>query len=161
MYQVGEKVIHWLHGPGEIVQLDEKVLSGHKELYYVVQAGDLTVYVPVEQGEQNSLRAPTPANKFKKILSIINKPGEVLPDDRLQRKLVLNERMHDGSLSSVCQVIRDLTWRSKNSRLNDHDVAVMERAQTFLSKEWSLSLSVPAAQVEQELQKLLKSIVPV
>lgn len=158
MFHVGEKVVHWVHGPGEIVQLDEKVLSGHKALYYVVQAGDLTVYVPVEQGEQNSLRTPTPAREFKKLLSILTSPGEELSGDRLQRKLDLTERMRDGSLASVCRVIRDLACRSQSTRLNDHDVAIMERAQRFLLDEWALSLSIPYSEVEQELQKLLKKI---
>ena len=160
MFHVGEKVVHWVHGPGEIIQLDEKILSGHKALYYVVQAGDLTVYVPVEQGEQNSLRTPTPARDFKKLFAIIKSQGEELSGDRLQRKLDLIERMRDGSLASVCRVIRDLSWRSHSTRLNDHDVATMERAQNFLLKEWSLSMAVPPAQAEQELQNLLKSIVP-
>ena len=158
MFHVGEKVVHWVHGPGEIIQLDEKILSGRKALYYVVQAGDLTVYVPVEQGEQNSLRTPTPARNFKKLFAIIKSPGEELSGDRLQRKLDLTERMRDGSLASVCRVIRDLTWRSQSTRLNDNDVATMERAQRFLLNEWSLSLSIPYTEAEQELQKLLKSI---
>jgi RNA polymerase-interacting CarD/CdnL/TRCF family regulator len=153
---VGEKVVHWVHGPGEIVQLDEKILSGHTILYYVVQAGDLTVYVPVENGDQNSLRAPTPACDFKKLFAIITSPGEALADDRLQRKLDLTERMRDGSLDSVCRVIRDLAQRSHTTRLNDHDIATMERAQNFLLREWSLSLSIPPTQAEQELQRLLK-----
>jgi CarD family transcriptional regulator len=158
MFHVGEKVVHWVHGPGEIIQLDEKILSGHKSLYYVVQAGDLTVYVPVEQGEQNSLRAPTSARQFKKSLAILGSPGEKLSDDRLQRKLDLTERVRDGSLASVCRVIRDLAYRSQTTRLNDHDTATMERAQNFLLKEWTLSMSVSPAQAEQEFQELLKSI---
>ena len=158
MFHVGEKVVHWVHGPGEILQLDEKILSGRKALYYVVRAGDLTVYVPVEQGEQNSLRTPTPARNFKKLFAIIKSPGEELSGDRLQRKLDLTERMRDGSLASVCRVIRDLTWRSHSTRLNDNDVATMERAQRFLLNEWALSLSIPYADAEQELQQLLKSI---
>ena len=36
-FQVGDQVIHWVYGLGEIVDLDEKVLAGESASYYVLQ----------------------------------------------------------------------------------------------------------------------------
>ena len=63
-FQVGDRVVHWSYGPGEIIQMDEKELSGRKSLYYVVQIKDLTLWVPVDATDAASLRYPTPASDF-------------------------------------------------------------------------------------------------
>jgi hypothetical protein len=60
-FQVGDKVVHWAYGPGEIVNLEEKVLSGQTNLYYVVQVNDLTLWVPSDEKGKRSMRLPTPA----------------------------------------------------------------------------------------------------
>ena len=39
-FQVGDQVIHWAHGLGVIIQLDEKSLSGHTQQYYVVETSN-------------------------------------------------------------------------------------------------------------------------
>jgi RNA polymerase-interacting CarD/CdnL/TRCF family regulator len=36
-FQVGDQVIHWVYGLGEIIHLVEKELSGKTDKYYVVQ----------------------------------------------------------------------------------------------------------------------------
>jgi RNA polymerase-interacting CarD/CdnL/TRCF family regulator len=47
-FQVGDQVIHWAHGLGVIIQLDEKSLSGRTRQYYMVQMSGLTLWVPVD-----------------------------------------------------------------------------------------------------------------
>jgi len=58
-FQVGDQVVHWTYGPGEVIQLDEKALSGQTELYYVVQIRDMTLFVPINDQAETSLRLPT------------------------------------------------------------------------------------------------------
>ena len=157
-YQVGDKVVHWTYGLGEIVQLDEKVISGRAASYYVVQIGELTIWVPQQIAGPSSLRPPTPASEFKKIFSILSSPSEPLSTDRLERKAILMDLMRDGTLESVCRVLRDLSHHGQTSRLNDNDNAVLHRAQNLLVNEWHVSLSVPVKQAENELRQMLAEI---
>lgn len=155
-FQVGEKVVHWSFGPGEIIRVDEKELAGYKELYYVVKMRDLTIWVPVENQERPSLRAITPANEFKKLFSILSSPAEPLPPDRLERKTYLSDLLRDGDLASICRVIRDLAMFTRGKKKNETDVQFLERAQKFLVDEWRLSLSVTHSEAEAQLRHLLK-----
>ena len=155
-YQVGDKVVHWTYGLGEIVQLDEKVISGQAAAYYVVQIGELTIWVPQKMAGQSSLRPPTPAREFKKTVTMLKSPGEPLSEDRLRRKAELMELMRDGRLESLCRVVRDLSFYGKSNRLNDNDHAILQRAQNLLVDEWHVSLSVPVQQAQHELKKLLE-----
>lgn len=154
-FQVGDQVIHWAYGLGEIIQLDEKELSGHTCKYYVVKMRDLTLWVPVSETGERCLRFPTPARDFQKLFRILASPGEPLSVDRFERKTQLTQRLKDGTLESVCRVIRDLALRKRINKMNDNDSSILDRARSFLLNEWSLALSVPAQQAESELRELL------
>ncbi len=155
-FQVGDKVVHWSYGPGEIIQLDEKSISGQNALYYVVQIRDLTLWVPVEGGDQSSLRLPTSTREFRRLFKILRNPGEKISDDRYERKTQLTERMREGTLESICGIIRDLTTYSYSKKLNDYDASLLERAKKFLLEEWKISLSVPLSDAQRELDILLE-----
>jgi RNA polymerase-interacting CarD/CdnL/TRCF family regulator len=154
-FQVGDKVVHWSYGPGEIIQLDEKSISGQSIRYYVVRVRDLTLWVPVDADGQPRLRQPTSTGEFKKLFEILRGPAETLSDDRLERKAQLTGRLRDGTLFSICRVIRDLKSLSQRKKLNDYDAAVLERARKFLLDEWNISLSVSLIDAERQLDHLL------
>jgi|OpeIllAssembly_1097287.scaffolds.fasta_scaffold334304_2 CarD family transcriptional regulator len=154
-FRIGDTVIHLTYGLGEIIDIDEKELFGRKERYYVVQVQNLSLWVPIHQEDQGSLRYPTPAHEFERLITILNSPGEPLADDRLERKNQLLQKMRDGTLESICQVIRDLTYHRKTKKLNDNDVSTLNQAKNFLSNEWGFSLSIPCSQAGRELDQLL------
>jgi RNA polymerase-interacting CarD/CdnL/TRCF family regulator len=154
-FQVGDQVVHWTYGPGEVIQMDEKALSGRTETYYVVQIRDMTLYVPINDQGQTSLRLPTPSGEFEHLFTILQSPEEPLSGDRWERKNQLMEQMKDGRLESICRVIRDLVAFRRAKKLNDYDAAILERAQNFLLTEWQISLGIPRAQAERELHVLL------
>jgi len=154
-FHVGDHVIHWAHGLGVIIQLDEKSLSGRTRQYYVVQMSGLTLWVPVDQTENQSLRFPTPKKDFDKLFQILASPGKPLSSDRNERRLQLIEQLKDHELASICKVIRDLTLHKRLKKMNDNDSSTLERSRNFLINEWSLALSIPIQQAENELRKLL------
>jgi CarD family transcriptional regulator len=154
-FQVGDRVVHWAHGLGEIVQLDEKKLSGQTVLYYVVQIADLKLWVPVESPDPGSLRLPTAADEFEKLFTILRGPEEPLPEDRLERKRQLGEQMRDRSSASICRVIRDLTSYGRRKKLSENDQEILDRAKSFLLNEWRVSLSIPLGQAQRDLDELL------
>jgi RNA polymerase-interacting CarD/CdnL/TRCF family regulator len=155
-FQIGDPVVHWKYGFGEIVGVEERSLTNEKMLYYVVQIQDISVWVPADSNIMNRLRPPTSKRDFKKLFVILSGPGESLSDDRFERKNQLRKNLEDGKAEAVCQVIRDLTFYEQRKRLNDDDKNIMKRAWSSLCSEWGFSMSVPLAQVENELHSLLK-----
>ena len=158
-FQVGDQVIHWMYGLGEIIQLDEKVLSGHTGKYYVVQIRDLTLWVPLSETGELCLRFPTPARDFQKLFRLLASPGESLSAERYLRKTQLTELLKDGTLESICRVVRDLVHFKRTNKLNENDKSILERAKNFLLNEWSVVLSIPVQQAELELTNLLETSV--
>lgn len=156
-FQVGDKVIHWVYGLGEIIQMDEKVLSGHSRKYYVVQTSELTLWVPLNESGEHCLRFPTPARDFKKIFRILASPGEPLSAVRFVRKTQLTELLKDRSLESICRVVRDLVDYKRTKKFNENDNSILAHAREFLLNEWSVALSIPVQQAERELMNLLET----
>ncbi|NCP15587.1 hypothetical protein GW866_00885 [bacterium] len=156
-FHEGDPVMHWTYGFGKVIRLEERTLSGQNTLYYAVQIGDLTVWVPADGKLGSRLRPPTPQAGFKKLLAILSSPGEPLPDDRQDRKTRLLELLKDGRAESLCRVIRDLSAYRQVRPLNENDQALMRRAQNALLGEWGFALSVTPAQAELELNRLLTS----
>jgi RNA polymerase-interacting CarD/CdnL/TRCF family regulator len=155
----GDTVMHWTHGIGQIVNLEERALAGTKTVYYVVQVRDMTVWVPADSHVGTRLRPPTPKFRFEGLLSILSSPSEPLPEDRLERKNHLLALLQDGRPESLCQVIRDLSAYQKHlgKPMNDNDQMILKQSRKTLLGEWGFVLSLTPAQAEHELHRLLNS----
>jgi RNA polymerase-interacting CarD/CdnL/TRCF family regulator len=161
-FQKGDTVMHWTHGIGQIVNLEERALSGVKTIYYVVQIRDMTVWVPADSNIGSRLRPPTPRSRFEQILAILSRPPETLPEDRLERKTHLLELLQDGGPEALCRVIRDLTAYQKQlgKPMNDNDQILLKQSRSLLLGEWEFVLSISYAQAEHELHRLLTASAP-
>ncbi len=158
-FNTGDTVMHWSYGIGQIVNLEERDLSGLKSLYYAVQMRDLTIWVPADGDVKSRLRTPTPKPRFKRLLAILSGPSQPLPEDRLERRTHLLELLKDGRPESLCQIIRDLSayHKQKGKPMNDNDQMVLKQARNTLLGEWGFVLSITHAQAELELHRLLTS----
>ena len=156
-FHEGDSVMHWTFGLGKVVRLEERNASGKEMLYYAIQIGDMTIWVPADGMLKNRLRPPTSENEFKKLQKILSNPGEPLPDDRHQRKTKLLEILKDGTAEALCRVIRGLVTYQKVRPLNENDQALLKRSQKALVGELGVALSVTPMQAETELHRLLSS----
>lgn len=156
-FQRGDTVMHWTYGLGQIIQLEERDLSGVKTLYYAVQIRDMTVWVPSDGELEHRLRRPISESGFNELFAILSNPGEPLPDDRQQRRTRLLELLKDGCAQSLCRIISDLNAYRKIRPLNESDQSILKQSRNALLGEWEFVLSVTPAQAEHELHHWLAS----
>ena len=154
-FHVGDKVIHWVHGLGEIIYIDEKIICDRPTSCYVLRTPDLMIWIPINDMEQQSLRMPALPEDFERLYAILTSPGEELLADRTLRKEQLLAKMKDGKLESLCRVVRDLTDFKNRYKLNDQEKSILERATSSLLTEWSYSLGMSMSQAHQEMTTLL------
>lgn len=154
-YNVGDKVFHKSYGLGEIIQMDEKEMSGKRMLYYVVKVHDLTLWVPVDDTREPSLRLPATRGEFEKIRSIFKEQNLPFPSDRFERRNQVRECLKDGALESICRVVRDLTYYGRTNKMNDNDATMLQHTSKLLLDEWQYAWSIQSEEAEQELKQLL------
>ncbi|RJP46148.1 MAG: hypothetical protein C4583_19445 [Anaerolineaceae bacterium] len=157
-FREGDSVMHCTYGLGKIIQMEERTVFGPAILYYAVQIGDMTVWVPADDKLETRLRPPTRVGEFKRLLDILSGPGEPLPTDRHERKELLFGWLKDGRAESLCRVIRSLASFRQLRPLSDNDQNLLKRTQQVLIGEWGYSLSVTPAQAEQEMRLLLAPV---
>jgi RNA polymerase-interacting CarD/CdnL/TRCF family regulator len=153
----GDSVMHWTHGLGTVVRLEAMALSGEEILYYAIQIGDMTVWVPADDMLETRLRLPTDAAEFKRLMDILSHPGEPLPANSYERKKLLLEWLKDGRAEALFRVIRSLSTYRHLHPLNEDDQALLKRSRNALLGEWSFTMSITFGQAEHELQHLLAS----
>ena len=155
-FHVGDKVIHCTYGLGEIVQIEQKTIHDHLADCYVVQIREMTIWIPIDDLQQHSLRLPAQPEEFIGLSDILTGPSELLQEDRLLRKDQLLTQMRDGQLTSLCRVVRDLTnFKRVNKKLNDQESSILEQATNSLITEWSHSLEISPNQALQAMTNLL------
>ena len=154
-FHIGDKVIHSTYGMGEIVHIEEKVIHDCPTNCYVVRTNELTIWIPINDLHQHSLRTPTVPDEFVRLFSILTSPGEALPEDRVLRKDQLIANMKNGQLASICHVVRDLTQFKRIKKLNDQEKSILERAMNSLLTEWIYSLGVSQLQAQQAMTRML------
>lgn len=156
-FHEGDTVIHWTHGLGRIVQLEERDLLGVKALYYAVQIRDLTVWVPSDEELEHRLRVPTSRSGFEELFAILSDPGEPLPDNRQERRTRLLVLLRDGSTQSLCRIISGLHSYRKGRPLNVNDQFILKQARSVVLDEWAFVLSVTPAKADHDLHYWLTS----
>jgi len=159
-YEIGDTIVHWTHGLGTVIAIDQMDLAGITQEYYVIKVDLLKLWVRVEDANAGSIRLPTERVEYTLLFDILRTPGKLLPDNQYQRKNQLRERMQKRTLEGLCHVIRDLTDRSRDHTLNQNDAAVLFRAEEHLLDEWVLSLGVERTNALHELEGLLGTSLP-
>ncbi|HSR20059.1 MAG TPA: CarD family transcriptional regulator [Anaerolineales bacterium] len=157
-YHAGDAVMHWMHGLGRVIRREKRDVLGHQAWYYAVHVANMTVWVPVDDKVGQRLRRPTGKIRFKRIVSVLSRPGKPLPSDRHERKLLIAEYLQDGRLESLVRVIRGLLAYQRIRPLNDNDQAVMHRVRSALLAEWAHVLGLTPVQAELQLHGLLKTV---
>jgi RNA polymerase-interacting CarD/CdnL/TRCF family regulator len=154
-FRVGDSVVHWIYGLGQVVALEERTSSGNPVLYYVVRIQKSTICVPADDLAANRLRVPTAKEEFIRLFEILGGFSEPLAEGRFERKAQLRNELADGKIESVCRVIRDLTAYSHKKHLNDDDKNTFNRVWNSLCSEYGFTLSLPFTQAETVISLVL------
>jgi len=154
-FDIGDKVIHSIHGLGEIVQIEETSIHDLTTNCYKFWTGNLMIWIPVDDPQQKSLRLPAKPDEFVGLSEILASPSNPLQEDRVLRKEQLMTLLRDGQLKSIFQVVRDLTGFKHSKKLNDQEKFILERATNSLIVEWAYSLEITPNQAHQEMVNLL------
>jgi RNA polymerase-interacting CarD/CdnL/TRCF family regulator len=156
-FKIGDWVVHCTHGLGQVLAIEERMNNNKTALYYMVKLADLTIWVPADENQNSRLRLPANEAEFRRLLSTLSGPADQLPDDRRQRNLQLLEMLKDGSVGSLCRVLRNLAAHRHHRTWSEYDSALMNRVQKALIGEWSFILSVTPLDAQIELHRLLSA----
>lgn len=138
-FRVGDKVVYPNHGVGVVEHISNRpVVDGSFQKYYLlkIQSSNLRVMVPFTNIAQVGMRAVTEVCELTTILSYLGAGGlEPCPVDWKLRFKENSEKMRDGSLAHVAEVLKSLLQLHQVKPLSFREKKMLHRAQALLLDE--------------------------
>lgn len=155
-YSVGDWIVHHFYGVGQVKKVEKKRLNKTKALYYKVEAKDSVYWVPVEKSDSKRIRPVTSKTRLKKALRLLKKAPDEMDPNHKKRESRINEIKTEGRLSSICQIVRDLSAKERQKPLSTREKHALETFKDLLLREWSVCVGISIDDARHELQDSLQ-----
>ncbi len=150
MYQVGDKIVHPMHGAGVIESIVEEKISGKMILFYVFKMpiSGLTLKIPTANSDMIGIRSVSTAEAIESVIARIPALSIDMTANWNHRYRENMERIKSGDLVEVAGVIKALMHRDSERGLSNGERKMLHSAKQILISEIVLAESVdyPAAE---------------
>lgn len=161
MYDVGDKVVHPMHGAGIIEEIKEIEVAGTKRKYYTVRfaMGNMLTNIPVENSENIGIRAVIDISEAKNVLEAFAKL--VITDDsnwnKRQRENLV--KIKSGDIYQVLGVLKDLMFREKTKGLSTSERKMLGSARQIVVSELVLSKVAELGDIESIMNDTIEALI--
>ncbi len=150
MYQIGDKIVHPMHGAGVIESIVEEKISGTLIPFYVFKMpiSGLTLKIPTANSEMIGIRSVSTADAIEAVIDKIPSLSIDMTANWNHRYRENMERIKSGNLLEVAGVIKALMHRDNERGLSNGERKMLHSAKQILISEIVLAESVeyPAAE---------------
>jgi len=154
-FNIGDWVVHPMHGVGQITGLEQKKFAQAAQLYYEIAIANGTLWVEVET-PPSGLRLITAKDDLPRYRTVLLSSPVTLSKDYHVRREDLRERLKLGTFQVKCEVVRDLTAHGWQRRLSEVDAVLLRNAHNGLCQEWAGAEAVTMAEATLEVDVLLR-----
>ncbi len=156
-FKIGDRVVHPQHGVGHVVNLaDREFEPGVIRQYYEVNmpAGS-TLWVPVDS-TMMGLRKPAEKSDIARCRKILISRPSALDADVRSRQSNLASRLRQGTITTFCEVVRDLHAYGEHKSLYGTIAGFYRVTKDVLCQEWSVVAGITVAEAAAEVSALLE-----
>ncbi len=156
MFNVGDKVVHPLHGAGVIVSIDERSILDEKQSYYTIKMpGEVKVMVPTAKAEEIGVRSIIDKESANKVYGVLEKDSTEMSMNWNKRYRDNMERMKTGNIYEVADIVRNLTFKQKDKGLSTGEKKMLLNARQILISELVLAQDKDKSEVEEMVDKTI------
>ena len=156
-FHVGEKVVYPNHGVATIENISSRAFAGHFERFYLLRLTytSMTVMVPFSHVEDLRLRKVTRNSEVSRVIGFLSEGRCQRRQDWKDRFKENSEKMKNGSLLAVAEVMKGLLLLQMQKPLSFREKKMLDRARHMLITEFSTSRGLAPAEAEDMLDKAL------
>jgi len=156
-FQVGEKVVYPNHGVATIENISSRAFAGQFERFYLLRLtyNSLTVMVPFSHVDELRLRKVTRNVEITRVMSFLSEGRCRRFHDWKDRFKENTEKMRDGSLLAVAEVLKTLLILQAEKPLSFREKKMLDRARHMLIMELSTTRGMGIKQAEELLEQAL------
>ena len=160
MYSIGDKILYPPHGAGVIEGIEERVVLGKKQNYYIMKmpSEDMTVMIPTEGCNEIGVRYVITKEEALKVLEAFRKEAVVLDDNwnRRQRENIV--KIKSGDIYEVLSVVKALMLREKAKGLSTSERKMLATSKRIMVSEIVLSGAASVSDVESILNDTVEEL---
>ena len=137
MFQIGDKVVHPMHGAGIVDSIVQKKVNGVMREYYVLKlpVRAMVVMVPTENCEEIGVRPIVDREQADRVLAAIPDIQVEMPQNWNRRYRENMERLKSGDLFEVARVVKGLMLRDVEKGLSTGERKMLHSAKQILISE--------------------------
>lgn len=157
MFQVGDKIVHPMHGAGIVESIVQKKISGVTREYYTLKLPEraMLVMIPTENSDEIGVRPVVNREKADELLETISTIEVDMTTNWNRRYRENMERLKSGNLLEVARVVKGLMLRDGIKGLSTGERKMLVSAKQILISELVLSKSCSYESVEELLNTAL------
>jgi CarD family transcriptional regulator len=144
MFQIGDKVVHPMHGAGVIESITREKIGGKMMEFYVFRMpiSGLTLKIPTENTAAVGMRAVKSADEIEAVIARIPQLGVDMTANWNHRYRENMDRLKSGDLNEVSAVIKALMHRDSERGLSNGERKMLHIAKQILVSEIVLAEGV-------------------
>ena len=156
-FEIGDQVVHTQHGVGQVVKMEDKEFeTGVIRLYYEISMpGGSTMWAPVDM-KTVGLRKPAERSEIARCRKILVARPAPLTDDARSRQSNMLARLRQGTISTFCEVVRDLYAFGEHKSLYGTIAGFYRVTKDVLCQEWAAVEGITHLEAMQEIDDLLE-----
>ena len=137
MFQIGDKVVHPMHGAGIVDSIVQKKVNGVMREYYVLKlpVRAMVVMVPTENCEEIGVRPIVDREQADRVLAAIPDIQVEMTQNWNRRYRENMERIKSGDLFEVARVVKGLMLRVVQKGLSTGERKMLHSAKQILISE--------------------------
>lgn len=156
-YAPKEWIVHCHYGVGQVLAIETKCISGEENDYYRIKTRNSTIWVGVDQLDEDKFRPIATRQEFDEVLAILERPPRPMKANFNARKRRINQVKFKNSPLALARIVRDLWGRqSRRGSLSNTEQSALRRFTKRLLAEWSVCLRVDVPEAQTRLYALLQ-----
>lgn len=140
MFNIGDKIVHPMHGAGIVDSIEEKNLLGEKQSYYILKMpGEVKVMVPTVKADEIGMRNIVSKETADQVLGILGKDETEMDKNWSKRYRNNMDKMKSGDIYEIADIVRNLTFMQKEKCLSTAEKKMLNNARQILVSELVLA----------------------
>jgi len=157
LYNIGDRIVHPLHGAGTIDGITSRIIDGTELEYYILKlpSNSMTLMVPVATSTQIGIRNVISRKRAEELLSLISST-EIEETANWNKRYRENAaRIKSGEHLEVIRVMKSLIYRDRNHGLSTGERKMLHSAKQILLTELVLALDTTYPELEKKIDGII------
>ena len=160
LFQIGDKVVHPMHGAGIVESIVQKKVNGVMRDYYVLKlpVRAMVVMIPTENSEEIGVRPIVDREQADRVLEEIGSLQVEMTQNWNRRYRENMERLKSGDLFQVACVVKGLMLRDVDRGLSTGERKMLHNAKQIMISEIVMAEKVAYREVETRIDHAMMQL---